>query len=224
MMISPECYYEEHLKGRSVKEIEDRIQELRDQIKRLVMTLEAPDYGHDLITFPSEDVQLHMSRLYLEKAKEALLEAGGSYLPSEEELKSEAFNDRLAFLNRIELTIKVFAVSHEKWTVTFSEDGGKLSLIRYPIYGIGDPEVEEGGDVSKAYFLQSLADLRLGEWPSNYEPADHGHAVLDGISWDLELSFSDGGESVKYTGSNAYPYNFDKLKFLMGMDEDEYKG
>lgn len=48
--------------------------------------------------------------------------------------------------------------------------------------------------------------------------------VLDGTQWELEFEYSNGHKSVRSDGDNSYPYNFDKLQMLIGIDnscEDE---
>ena len=44
--------------------------------------------------------------------------------------------------------------------------------------------------------------------------------VLDGTQWELEIYFSDDHEPIKIYGDNAYPYNFDKLQELLGIETD----
>lgn len=79
MMISPEGYYEEHLKGKTKEQIMTAIRGLKQEIGHLKNTMESPDYGKELIMHPSEDTRLHWTREYLERAKQAYAEAGGTY-------------------------------------------------------------------------------------------------------------------------------------------------
>ena len=79
MMISPEGYYEEYLKGKTKEQIMTVIRGLKQEIGRLKNTMESPDYGVKSIMHPSEDTRLHWTREYLERAKQAFAEAGGTY-------------------------------------------------------------------------------------------------------------------------------------------------
>ncbi len=71
MMISPESYYEECLKGKTKEQIMTAIRGLKQEIGRLKNTMESPDYGLEFIVLPSEDTRLHWTREYLERAKQA---------------------------------------------------------------------------------------------------------------------------------------------------------
>ena len=88
MMISPEGYYEEYLKGKTKEQIMTAIRGLKQEIGRLKITMESPDYGVKPIMHPSEDTRLHWTREYLEKAKQAYAEAGGIYTFSKSEEKT----------------------------------------------------------------------------------------------------------------------------------------
>ncbi len=68
MMISPEGYYEEYLKGKTKEQILTVIRGLKQEIGRLKITMESPDYGVKPIMHPSEDTRLHWTREYLERA------------------------------------------------------------------------------------------------------------------------------------------------------------
>lgn len=78
MMISPEGYYEAYLKGKNVAQIMTAIRGLKNEIGHLKNIMEHPDYGDRPIIYPSESTRLWCTRLYLERAKEALVAAGGT--------------------------------------------------------------------------------------------------------------------------------------------------
>lgn len=56
---------------------------------------------------PSESTRLCCTRLYLERAKEALAEAGGTYIPSRVELKVAAFEESIP--NKIQNKLGIVA-------------------------------------------------------------------------------------------------------------------
>ena len=74
MMVSPEWYYEEHLKGKSADQIRSQIRSLQRKIRQLQKEVDNPNSDGWLIC-PGPDVQLKMHCLYLQKAKEALMDA-----------------------------------------------------------------------------------------------------------------------------------------------------
>ena len=58
MMISPEYYYEEYLKGKNEKQILSAIRGLKNRIGHLKNAMENPNYGTEPMIHPSEDVQI----------------------------------------------------------------------------------------------------------------------------------------------------------------------
>ena len=216
MMISPEGYYEEYLKGKTVDQIMTVIRGLKQEIGRLKNTIENPNY--QCMMHPSEDVRLWCTRMYLERAKQALVEAGGTYVPSKAELKAEEFNANIPFISKVEFSIGGFFGGFETRTYTIDGDNIHMdvehSLILKPS-NLGDVEIEE---MDKDSFLEGLADLHIGEWRRNYDPSRWGYAVLDGTQWHLYIYYSNGRRPVKIEGSNDYPYNFDKLQELFDID------
>lgn len=79
MMISPQGYYEEYLKGKTKEQIMTAIRGLKQEIGRLKNNMEGPNYGLEPIIHPSEDTRIYWNREYLERAKQAYFEAGGTY-------------------------------------------------------------------------------------------------------------------------------------------------
>ena len=67
----------------------------------------------------------------------------------------------------------------------------------------------------KEEFLSGLADLHIGEWKKSYV----NPCVLDGTQWQIKIEYENGRRPLKFSGSNAYPYNFTELLELMGIDE-----
>ena len=77
MMEDPQWYYEEHLKGKSAKQIKSRIRSLQRKIRQLQKEVDNPNSDGWMIC-PGPEVQLHMYYLYLQEAKEALKNAKDS--------------------------------------------------------------------------------------------------------------------------------------------------
>lgn len=216
MMICPETYYEHNLKGKNAAQILSAIRGLKQEIGHLKKVLEHPDYAPTM--YPTEDTRLWCTRLYLERAKQALIDVGGTYIPSQAEKKAEEFNANIPYVSKVEFSIGGFFDGYE--TRTYTIDGDNIhtdvehSLILKPS-NLEDAEIEE---MDKESLFAGLADLHIGEWRRNYDPSRWGYAVLDGTQWHLYIYYSNGRRAVKIHGSNDYPYNFDKLQELFGIE------
>ena len=101
MMISPEVYYEEQLKGKTKEQIMRFIRGLKQEIGHLKNMMESPDYAQESVIHPSEDVRLDCTREYLEKAKQAYAEVGGTYSMSKSEEKAANFELNMDFIFKI---------------------------------------------------------------------------------------------------------------------------
>ena len=73
MMIGPEGYYEEKLKGKSAAQIMTAIRSLKREISRLKNVIEHPEY--QCMMHPSDETQLWCFRLYLASLLSAFLSA-----------------------------------------------------------------------------------------------------------------------------------------------------
>ena len=226
MMISPEVYYEEYLKGKTADQIMTAIRGLKKEIGHLKNTIEHPDYAPTMC--PTESTRLWCSRLYLDRAKQALVEAGGIYTPSQAELKAAAFTENIPFISKVIFSIGGYFGGYETRTFTLKDERLHMWVEHSLILTPSNAEVEPDYPMSKDDFLDELRELHIGEWRKNYSPRRFGYVVMDGTQWDLEIQFSNGRKSLKIYGDNAYPYNFDKFRELMGMgpydiedDEDD---
>ena len=215
MMIGPESYYEEHLKGKTAEQILTAIRGLKQEISRLKNIMEKSDY--QCMMHPSEDVRIWCNRLYLERAKQALVEAGGTYTLTKVEKKEEEFNANLPYICKIEFSIGGFFSGFETKTYTINGDkvSTNISSMKYP------PELSEDDDdeqMDKETLLDGLADLHIGEWRRRYDPSRWGYMVCDGTQWHFYIYFSNGKRPVKIEGSNDYPYNFNSLLELFDIE------
>lgn len=225
MMISPEGHYEEYLKGKNAEQIMIAIRGLKQEIGHLKNTMEHPEYAP--MMHPSESTRLWCTRLYLERAKEALAEAGGAYTPSKAELKVAAFEESIPAICKVVFSIGGFFGGYETRTYTLDEQlhmDVEHSIILKPSNLLVEPDYP----ISKDEFLEGIRELHIGEWRTKYDLHRFGYMVCDGTQWELEIYFSDGHKPVKIYGDNAYPYNFREFQELLGIepfddeeDEDE---
>ncbi|WP_353948443.1 hypothetical protein ABNN70_00880 [Sporolactobacillus sp. Y61] len=221
MMISPEGYYEEYLKGKTKEQILTVIRGLKQEIGRLKNTMENPDYGIVPIVHPSKETCLHWTREYLEGARQAYAEAGGTYTLSKAEEKVADFDANMDAICKITFSIGGFFVGHRSYVVELSdglkaytklwEDEEPLLLLNY----------DNKEPFTKDTFIAALQDLHIGEWSRRYSTKRFGFTVCDGTQWELEFEYDNGHRPVRFDGDNSYPYNFDKFQMLFGIDDTE---
>jgi hypothetical protein len=221
MMISPEGYYEEYLKGKTKEQILTVIRGFKQEIGRLKNTMESPDYGVRPIIHPSEDTRLHWAREYLERAKQAYAEAGGTYTLSKAEEKVADFDANMDAIYKISFSIGGFFGGYRSYVVELSDElkaYTKLWEDEEPILLLDDDSKEL---FTKDTFIASLKGLHIGEWRRRYSTKRFGYTVCDGTQWELEFEYDNGHKPVKFDGDNSYPYNFDKFQMLFGNDDTE---
>ena len=215
MMISPEYFYEENLKGKSAEEILTVIRGLKREIGRLKNIIEHPKYQCEM--HPSEDTRIWCNRLYLERAKQALAEVGGTYTPSQAELRAEKFNANLPHLCRVEFEINGYSTGYEEKTYIIEDDKVITTTNRVSYTTSPEPPTSDDEEIDKNTLLDGLANLHIGEWRREYDTRDIDIRICDGTQWDLKFYFSNGAKPVKIYGSNSYPYNFAKLLELFDI-------
>ncbi len=214
MMISPESYYM-GLEGKTAEEILTELNGLRREISELKAALRSNDFTVPDIK-PSRGVRLSMALDYFDMAKKALLEAGGEYVPTEDEQRALAFNARLDKLTVIEFTVS----RHFLITKTLSADfsGGKTSVkiisVTNPLYG--NERRKKVGEIERERLISELKSIHMGDWDSAYNLP----GIMDGEDWSVTLKFSDGSDEC-FHGSNAYPFSFTRFCGVMGYDEDD---
>ena len=215
MMISPEWYYEENLKGKTPAQIMTKIRSLKREITRLQNIIDHPDYPYrEEVIHPSESVQLSMSYEYLDRAKQALEEAGGSYVPTKAEQRAAAIEASMPHLTKIVFTKGgLFSGGYKK---TFIIGENTLHMCEEQFHSIEEPVMRDVSECREE-FLVEISALHLERWRKHYDLYRYGMAVLDGESWELELHFSNGHRMVKITGDNAYPFAFYELEDALGL-------
>ena len=213
MMYSPDQYYESSLKGKSVTQVMTKIRSLKREINRLIRILEDPEYVPE--RYPTETVQLSCAREYLEKAKHALVEAGGTYTPTKAEEKELALRENIPFISKITFSIGSYFTGHEIRTITIDEDA-HLHVDHSCFLKPSNLPSEAELDLTKEELFDGLCRLHLSQWRKRYDDP----CVMDGTQWALTIAFSNGFRTIHITGSNAYPYNFQDLLELLGVSND----
>lgn len=217
-MISPEVYYEEYLKGKNKDQILTAIRGLKQQLGRLKNKMESPDYCIVDSVHPSDETRIHLTREYLEIAKKAYVEAGGTYILSKSEEKAADFDSNLHAICKITFSIGGFFTGYKRYVVELS-DGikayVKLWTEEEPLLLLNNDNMEP---FAKDSFLAALKTLHIGEWRRRYSTERFGYEVCDGTQWELEFEYNNGHKPVRFNGDNSYPYNFGKFKKLFGID------
>ena len=214
MMISPENYYMD-LKGKTSEEILTELNVLRQEISELKAALRSYDLTEPDI-MPSRDVRLVVALDYFDMAKKALIEAGGEYIPTEDEQRALDFNARLDGLTALEFTVG----RHFLVTKTLSADfsGGKTSAKiiceTNPLYG--NESRKKIGEIERERLISEHKSIHMGDWDSAYNRL----GILDGEDWSVTLRFVDGSDEC-FHGRNAYPFSFTRFCGAMGYDEDD---
>ena len=215
MMVSPDWYYEEYLKGKTPEQIMTKIRSLKREITRLQDTIDHPDYRYrEEVMDPSESVQLSVCRDYLERAKQALVEAGGIYKPTQSELKAAAIEASMSYVTKVVFSKGGFFVGGYKKTFTVGEK--TLHMREEKLLSIEEPVIKDISEYREE-FLEELADLHLERWRRHYDLYRYSMAVMDGETWNLEVYFSNGHRPLKISGDNAYPFNFYYLEDVLGL-------
>ncbi len=216
MMISPEYYYEEYLKGNNEKQISSAIRRLKNRIGHLKNVMENPNYGTKPMIHPSEDVQISCNRLYLQRAIKALEDIGCPYKYSKAELKSIKFQNDLEYTSKITFEIGGYFQGFTEYKIEITDDSATMCSINR----LSPERNEAEKKIDKNELLYQLSELYIGEWRKDYNPERFGIAVLDGTQWQLKIEFNNGRKHCEFSGSNSYPYNFNKLLDIFEIDGD----
>ena len=219
MMICPETYYELHLKDKTADEILKTIRSLKRRITELKRIIENPEYCG--MIKPSENTQIRCNREYLERAKQALAEIGVEYEPSKSELKAAEFNENIQYITNVTLSIGGYFYGNDVYDVTLMDDDVLYSFGHSKNGLIPERGVIMNNYMTKEEFLEEFSRLHIGEWRKHYNTKRFGYTVCDGTQWSIEIKYSHGIKPVRIYGDNAYPYNFDSLKELMGCEDLE---
>ena len=218
-MKSVENYYEEILKDKNKYELMCIIRGLKNKIEQLKNIIEHPDYeiSND---FCDEYPELYYTQSCLEKAKDTLLDVGGTYEPTTEELKAQDFENNIQFINKLSLRIGDSFDWHSIHTATLNGEDFELRSHVSFMPKLASPD-KDFDAVSKDYFYKKMHDLHIGEWKTNYSLNRFGCDNNENCPWDLKICFSNEHSPVMIHGAGVYPYNFNGLKSIFGLDSDE---
>lgn len=212
MMIHPEAYYISHLKGKSIAQIQSEINRLRRELNSIKREAESPI---PCCVDPSYDIQVSFTRQYLAKAKQALIDLGGEYIPTKTEVRNEKFNEMVDTITNIHFTYGGFFDGYECKNFFFDKSAVFVQSYNAPFNADFKSFTVQPHHLSTSSFLSAIKSLNLGEWKKEY----FNPYVCDGTQWSLRINFANSTQK-QIDGSNAFPYNFDQLMSLLCPDND----
>ena len=205
-MLDVEEYYKYNLQGKSVQQILSTIRGLKRKMGYLKKIMENPDKGLNLEQVEKE---LQLNREYFEKAKEALIEAGGTYIPSRAEQRAAAFDDDISLISHMVLYVGSLAGGFDIRSYILDDTGLYLKTTYVTGEGIKQEYVVENTRTKEDFFNEIKA-LHIGEWPYSHRSVSYDYN-FDKIKWYLEIHFRTGKRSVKLNSDNFESYNFHQL-------------
>ena len=222
MMISPESYYEMNIKGKTTEQILSAIRGLKNEMGHLKNVMERPDYSTEIIIHPSEAVRLSCTREYHERAKIAYAETGGKYKPSKTELKAEDFQENVPYISKFTFGIGGFLGDYYKHVAMFEDGMLKVDVKHFgELIEMPQPLTEDLELYTWQSFLDAIEGLHIGEWLPHYSTKRFGYVVCDGTQWEVDIEYNNGHKPVRITGDNSFPYNFDLLQEIFGLDSED---
>ena len=208
MMISPDSYVENELKGKTPDEVLNKIRSLQSEMSHLKNVNE---YRPCDMICPSPQVQIDVMRDYVAAAIKYYNSLGGEYKPSELEKKAAVFDSNMKYISSITVTYGGFFGGSE--TRTLTRDGDKIAVER-----ISSKQAESDNPLYEGMnwkdLIEELTYIHMGEWKSKYENPD----VFDGTQWSVDIKYENGTQPKHFRGSNRYPYNFDRFLEIMEME------
>ena len=220
MMMSPDSYYAEYIQDKSVSEILSCIHDLNQEIDSLITQAEKASSSDDVIEelCPDADAHYLCAHEYLNKAREGLAAAGGSYEFSNRELRDADFQDSIPLISSITVERSGYFQGSDKRSFRIVDGEALLSVQAYKT----SPAALScylPYDVSSADELfEQLRIIHLGEWKQHYEAL-----ACDGEQWKVIITYSDGRKDFIVTGSNAHPLCFEILWNLFEAEEISYE-
>lgn len=187
-------------------ELKKEIGAVRRRLYRLRKKMEHPDYkNREEWIEPSDLTVYSVYREYLSHVIIRFISLGGEYRLGRKEKSDNAFNEKIEEIEQIIFERGAYCEFWETYCIdlsgkevrAFFDDG----RIESPLYWN-----------DKATFLKKLYDLHIGEWKREYRSL-----CCDGETWQLTFYYKDDTKR-EYFGHLAYPYNYDKLLDLLGVE------
>ena len=207
MMISPESYYEEYLKGKTKEEIGRRIRRLKQEIGHLKRIIESAAYEEPEWDYkPGPDTRIACDYEYLDCAIRAFEEAGGTYIPSKAESLKKEFDERLRYLQKFGLITSSTGTEFEYYYVEMRNGNPWFKYTNSNMIGdeiVYDELTEAPFDADS--FFAMVRKTRMGTWKKRTIVKDR----KDG--WKINMIFSDREKEQTLIGIGYYPWSYNYL-------------
>lgn len=240
MMISPMEFYERYIDGKSIDEVRKIINKLRKENRDLIKILEDPRLIVSPICAPHPKTKISMNLEYINEARNYIFEKNGELYMNKKEENAFIFSQSIEHIDTISLLITSFSSPKEPIIIKFVGDmvvsvpRWYLEEFEYEISKFNEFDISEKERITilsqneyitvlhttKQVFLRSFDELNIGAWDKTYSTLKYDMEILDGTQWELTITYK-SGKVAKYGGSNAYPYNFDDLCQLFGIDNSD---
>lgn len=131
------------------------------------------------------------------------------------ERRDAEFDLNIPYISEIKLCVGAYLGGGVEKTLKIRDDG-----VLTEVKGLlSFDEVDGGGAVlNKSELLQSLSELHIGRWRSRYDLSRASIFVCDGVYWSLEVCYSNGERTRKFSGSNRFPDNFERLLKIFDLE------
>lgn len=217
-MISPELYYQKYLEGKTKEEILTAIRGLKQKMGYLKNIMERPNDELRIAISPDEMTQLGFTRQYLDRAKKAYTEAGGTYILSKSEKRMVDFNTNIFDIKKIRFSIGGYPDGYRNYVVELTDHVTAYTELREDKRAIKMFDFDRQKLFTNETFLVALKKLHIGEWRRSYSIQRFGYIILDGTQWELEIEYNNNHKTLNYYGNNSYPYNFNDFQRLFGIN------
>lgn len=212
--------YRKILSEKDDNELQKIIEDLREKVSQHRNLLEHPNFYPDDVKNSDEYRVLTKFTDFLEIAKEEYTSRGKNLIPTEDESQTNDFNSRLDNIYRLIFRTGGHFLGFSEYVAEVVNNQVKI-YFSDPKYIIENQQEEEicKGKFDRESLITYLRGMDLGNWLDEYDSSKFGLYIMDGLQWSLDIHFNDGSEPFKSSGSNAYPYNFFKLKELFDINK-----
>lgn len=192
-MMSLEMFNEHVLKGKSVEELYELIEDFK--IEQVFLKLQIEKENIATFKLPPEEMvsKINSYRLYIKNTYAQIEKINGTIERADAEEFAIQFQENISNIHWIDYQIGGYFEGNEEYYLAFDDSS----------------TTNDGMD--RETFLKEFSELHIGEWRESYADSDYGEQVMDGTSWSLNIHFYGDIKPAEFSGINAFPYNFGML-------------
>ena len=210
MYISVEDYYDMYLKDKNEETVAMELEKMRMSIDDLKRKIESPLYSYGSGMPISEGSVVAIYRDYFNRAADHLAKMRGiASVLTEEEKRALIIDSMLPSLSALTLTVGSYL--QYKYTLSVTDTSAFVTFNSLD----GRSERRE---LNRDAVLAELAELHLGEWRDLYTPEQYGCTLNDPDKWQIRIEYKNGSAPYFSDGIGIYPYNFNVLCDILGVD------